>query len=1044
MLIDIAHPVSFTIPTVARLSAVEVSELDDSTKGKVTLSFSSVELEKGVEYTLTLVGQDATQETLSREVTTTLSGEIGELDEVLYPFETDATRRAQQMKFGVLYKATSLQATGRSNSVQVGSVGVQMPDEPVRLTKIEVDDETETTIRLLVTGSGFVPKETYTVEVSGVFTGSGSEDAHTRTFTVVASDATSASSSTLVLSSSSDSTSLQFGQTYTVTKIDNGTDFGILVSTLSFVTPQLPESPPLPSVSRVISASVELNSQGILMSIVLTGEHLPSDSAFELTLNDTITIPVSFTSSTKGKSEVVMLGLDGGLDFGSTYLITDLCTGGLKIIADGISISTPPKPSELTISVCSDDAGDSSMIRSGADVSTCLRIERAWEIAERLSIANTMLRIVKPASLSTPLLMSSLPFKLTSGNMNQSLLSLFQPTSNTDSEPSFLSITNGECGLTLLTITTPSSSSFVFISAQSSTITIQMCSIEGNNSTVSNSEGSICGWNKGFLHFIESTTNLSAVTMKGLGSGGIVQKGGELTISKGEFSENGGTNSSFPSARQNIHCEGEGKLMIDSLSKGDGTKNSPSAWIDSDECTISGDQDLVSSPLFFPTLDSDNSSTNIEKKTNTIHFSLKGEMLVPCGLDVEVFEWDSDKSVKGASTLLHLDTLATTKWTETEIVGQVDLNTSLLSLNSSLQWRARIVYGNNRTTSNSFLFASASSTGKGNISQGGTSSKMLWIIPIAVAAILAVGFLVMVCFVRVRRDRKQKSDVLLSHQEMHTQNEADIEKVEIADDLLPNSTGPAHLCSKSIKSEFSDGSAEEMWTLKCDSDPTGEMVGVIELNGREHTATKIQVVTTLHSKLHKENSLLHPQLIQRQVAFGLSHVLSTLQTKDALTQLTSHWVLFDSKDRMFLQISSGSGKGMGVSGGSGKKGMNGSNEGLRWGAPEQKEESTLSVCGVDVEKVSVFRLGLLLWEMETGEIPFREVDAVNAHRQVVSGIRPDLTKVTNSSMRALIQNCLHQTPEHRPTLTTVTRTLCDITKVPFCNSIKIRSDFFPF
>ncbi|KAK2943948.1 hypothetical protein BLNAU_21151 [Blattamonas nauphoetae] len=73
-----------------------------------------------------------------------------------------------------------------------------------------------------------------------------------------------------------------------------------------------------------------------------------------------------------------MLGLDGGLDFGSTYLITALCTGGLKIIADGISISTPPKPSELTISVCSDDAGDSSMIRSGADVSTCLRIERAW------------------------------------------------------------------------------------------------------------------------------------------------------------------------------------------------------------------------------------------------------------------------------------------------------------------------------------------------------------------------------------------------------------------------------------------------------------------------------------------------------------------------------------------------------------------------------------------------------------------------------------------------------------------------------------------
>ncbi|KAK2943941.1 hypothetical protein BLNAU_21144 [Blattamonas nauphoetae] len=1027
MLIDIAHPVSFTIPTVARLSAIEVSELDASTKGKVTLSFSSVELENKKEYTLTLIGQNADGETLTRKMSTTSSGEIGEFDEVLYPFATDPVERAQQMKFGVLYKVTSLQATGRLNSVQVGSVGVQMPVEPVRLTKIEVDDETETSIRLLVTGSGFVPKETYTVEVSGVTTGSGSENAHTRTFTIVASGATSPSSSTLLLSSSSDSTSLQFGQTYTVTKIDNGTDDGVVVGTPSFVTPLLSESPPLPSVSRVTTASVELNSQGILMSIVLTGEHLSSDSAFELTLYDAFTIPVSFSSSTKGKSEVVMLGLDGGLDFGSTYLITDLCTGGLKIIADGISFSTPPKPSELTISVCSDDAGDSSMIRSGADVSTCLRIERAWEIAERLSIANTMLRIVKPASLSTPLLVSSLPFRLTSGNMDQSLLSLSQPSSNTDSEPSLLSITNGECGLAHLTITTSSSSSFKFLSAQSSTITIQMCSIEGSSSTGSNSDGSICGWNTGFLHFVESTTNLSSVTMKGLGSGGIVQKGGELTITKGEFSDNGRTISSFPSARQNIHCEGEGKLMIDSLSKGDGTRESPSAWIDAEECTISGDQFIVSSPLFVPTLDSDNSSTNIEQKTNTIHFSLKGEMLVPCGLDVEVFEWDSEKSVKGASTLLQLDTLATTKWTETEIVGQVDLKTSLSSLNSSLQWRARLVFGDNLTTANSFLFASASSTGKGNMSQGGTSSKMLWIIPVAVAALLAVGFLVMlVCFVRVRRDRKQKSDVLLSHQEMDAQNEADIEKVEIAADLLPNSTGPAHLCSKSIKSEFSDGSAEEMWTLKCDSDQTGEMVDVIELDGKEHTATKVRALTTLHSKLHKENSLLHPQLIQRQVAFGLSQVLSTLQTKDALTQLTSHWVLFDSKDRMFLQISSGSGKGVGVSGESGKKGMNGSNEGLRWGAPEQKEDETLSTNDVDVEKVSVFRFGLLLWEMETGEIPFKEVDAVNAHRQVVSGIRPDILKVTNSSMRALIQNCLHQAPEHRPTLTTVERDLGDL------------------
>ncbi|KAK2944301.1 hypothetical protein BLNAU_20797 [Blattamonas nauphoetae] len=1023
LLIEIAHPVSFTIPAVARLSQIEVSEVDVSSEGewKVTLSFLSVELEKGVKYTLTLVGQDSDKKTLTREVTTTVSGNLGELSEVLYPFETDP---AEQMKFGVLYKVTSLKATGRSNSVQVGSVVIQMPVEPVRLTKIAKTDETETSLKLLLTGSGFVPKETNTVEVSGVATEDGSSNAHPRTFTVVASDATSATSSILVLSSS-DPFALQFGQTYTVTKIDNGTNPGIVVGTPSFSTPPQPEN--LPATARITNTSIEVNSQSILLSIILTGEHLPSDSTFVLTLNETITIPVSFTSSTKGKSEVVMLGLDGSLDFGKTYSITDLSNGGLKVIADGIHISTPPKPTELTLCVCSDDSGDASTIRSGADVSMCLRMERAWNLASQLSIANTMMRIVKPASLSTPLLVSSLPFKLTSGNMDQSLLSLSQPSSMTNSDGSLLSITNGECGLTLLTITTSSSSSFVFISAQSSTITIQMCSIEGTSSTEWNSEGSICGWKTGFLHFVESKTNLSSVTLKGLGSGGIVQKGGELTISKGEFSDNGQTNSSFPSARQNIHCEGEGKLTISSLAQGDGTKNTPSAWIEADECTISGDQDIVSSPLFVPTLDSDTSSTNFEKKSNTMHFTVKGEMLVPCGLDVEVFEWDSSKSVKGESALLSLHSLATTKWTSTEIVGQVDLKTSLSSLKSSLDWRGRLVFGDNRTTSNSFLFASASSTGKGNMSQGGVASKMLWIIPIAVAALLAVAFLVvLVCLIRVRKDRKQKSDLLLSHQEMDAQNEVDIEKVEVTDGILPNSTGSAHLSSQGLQKGFSYASTGELSTLLYDSDLTGEMVDVIELDGKEHTATKVRAVTTLHSKLHKENALLHPQLIQRHIAFGLSQVLSTLQTKDALTQLTSHWVLFDNKDRMFLQIANGDANRLGVSGASGKKGINGSNEGLRWGAPEQKEDATLSANDVDVEKVSVFRLGLLLWEMETGDVPFKEVDAVNAHRQVVSGIRPDLTKVPDSSMRALIQSCLHQTPEHRPTLATIKRDLNNI------------------
>ncbi|KAK2954401.1 hypothetical protein BLNAU_10733 [Blattamonas nauphoetae] len=904
--IKIDDPVSFTIPTVARLSEIKVSELDASTKGKVTLSFSSVELEKGVEYTLTLVGQDSAKETLTRTMNTTSSGEIEELEEVLYPFKTDP---AEQMKFGVLYKVTSLKATGRSNSVQFGLVGVQMPVEPVRLTKIEVDDETETSVKLVVTGSGFVVRETYTVEVSGVLTGSESSNTHTRTFTVVASGTTSASSSPLVLSTS-DSICLQFGQTYTVAEIRNLTEVGMVVGTPSFSTSELSVNPP--TAARITDTSVELNSQGILLSVVLIGEHLPSDSPFVLTLDSTITLQVSFSSSTKGKSKVVMLGLDGGLDFGKTYSITDVSNGESLIAANGVSVSTPQKPSELTICVCSDDSGDSSMIRSGANVSTCLRIERAWSLASRLSIANTMMRIVEPASLSSPLFVSSLPFQLTSGRMGPSILSLSQPASIANSDPSLLSIANGECELDLLTITTSSSSSFVFISAQSSTITIQTCSIEGSSSTESNSEGSICGWKTGFLHFVESKTNMSSVTMKELGSGGIVQKGGELTISKGEFSDNGRTNSSFPSARQNIHCEADGQLHIDSLAKGDGSKNTPSAWIDADECSMDGDQDIISSPLFVPTLDSDNSSTTFEKKTNTMHFTVKGEMLVPCGLDVEVFEWDSSKSVQGGSALLSLHSLATTKWTSTEIVGQVDLKTSLSSLNSSLEWRARLVFGNNRTTTNSFLFASASSTGKGNMSQGGVSSHLVWIIPVVVCVLLALILLIVLIVLITRRNKKkQNQQSLLMNEERSAMEMGEVivkEEEDVHDSTLNRVlNGEASIQSQTRQHILSKGDSENR-TFSDDAfhPPLESAVRDIpESMQREAIQcvhpfdTKVvSCADSLFCRLHgleNEKKAISWKRVASSVANGLVQLHHQNPAHHALSALNPHRIVFDNE-----------------------------------------------------------------------------------------------------------------------------------------------------
>ncbi|KAK2944778.1 hypothetical protein BLNAU_20311 [Blattamonas nauphoetae] len=84
----------------------------------------------------------------------------------------------------------------------------------------------------------------------------------------------------------------------------------------------------------------------------------------------------------------------------------------------------------------------------------------------------------------------------------------------------------------------------------------------------------------------------------------------------------------------------------------------------------------------------------------------------------------------------------------------------------------------------------------------------------------------------------------------------------------------------------------------------------------------------------------------------------------------------------------------------------------RWMAPEVADRKV----DIDPSKAAVFSLGLLLWEMETGLVPFGEVDAVNAQRQLGTGTIPLMRSWTNESKIELVRSCLNLDPKERPTL----------------------------
>ncbi|KAK2946071.1 hypothetical protein BLNAU_18979 [Blattamonas nauphoetae] len=87
-------------------------------------------------------------------------------------------------------------------------------------------------------------------------------------------------------------------------------------------------------------------------------------------------------------------------------------------------------------------------------------------------------------------------------------------------------------------------------------------------------------------------------------------------------------------------------------------------------------------------------------------------------------------------------------------------------------------------------------------------------------------------------------------------------------------------------------------------------------------------------------------------------------------------------------------------------------DGMRWRAPEVVASKGGQVDG---HKAVVFSLGLVLCEIETGQVPYGELDAVNAQRHSGTGVGPKMDSLKNEEFVSLIHRCVSVDPEQRPT-----------------------------
>ncbi|KAK2945549.1 hypothetical protein BLNAU_19506 [Blattamonas nauphoetae] len=297
----------------------------------------------------------------------------------------------------------------------------------------------------------------------------------------------------------------------------------------------------------------------------------------------------------------------------------------------------------------------------------------------------------------------------------------------------------------------------------------------------------------------------------------------------------------------------------------------------------------------------------------------------------------------------------------------------------------------------------------------GTKKLLSWLIPL-VSSLLIALLLAIVIIVLLRR-QKNKAETSLKELEERTDEQVD-EKIEV------EGFGPDHTNAQippQALSHSNFGPDNSLFPTKVGqpqsskADALEYLVEVMKCSG-DFAVSTTRMNTTLYSVIHTQKKDIGKRTIGVQIVNGLKQVVARRGQSDVLTQLSSHWILLDSAGNVQLKLDMNSTEAEQAvllaqkqqdPNAVGAEGEKGGMDGLRWRAPEVVAGSGQ----VDGPNASVFSLGLILWEIETGLVPYGEVDAVVAQRQSGTGIPPNMSDVHDDEFVAMLTRCLSVNPK---------------------------------
>ncbi|KAK2958231.1 hypothetical protein BLNAU_6718 [Blattamonas nauphoetae] len=952
---------------------------------------------------------------------------------------------APQLIYGHTYTLTSFTKpeTMKETVINHLSAEIPIPSEPCRLegvTPILSDDAKQVTLT-------FVGR----VFASGMFSLTLQPTSSSTEIVIPLIRSEDGTLSCSISAEESSTPHVVLGQAYTIAQITKD-------SSPIIINPKAKQfTAPVAALFKSISFEFT-NSPCTSYKLVLTGENVSIHQNYVLTLASGETFAVTFSTPECGETKSHAIGWSDTLQYGTEYTVASLKEESSEspMRKQAHKFTTMPKPLNFTAFV--DQTSHSDDVMCGDQVNPCGSIEKAMTIAVGLEHDEVTINVLKETKETKPFVISRDMSVLIKNGKNLNPIIRIPASTTLSDDCGLITVNEGNLELFKVEVAVETiSESFVFLLAVNSTIILENCVIDGVNIPVPNSDSfSVCEWTSGIIRLDNCETTIDWTKFHELPQGALTIQGGTITIDSSVFRDNTPNHELFPSARRNILCSGEGEVRIGTLSSGDGTPSAPSAWMALGDCHLNSTSVDGTKLLFIPTLDS--TKTKSKSTSKSYEVSLVGSVLMPCGLGLEVVEWDEKAKVEKRSTTIELAGLNSSEWSETS-VNLILNRSSITDIDHSLELHAKLSFGQNQRTDNHFVLKISDASEKKALTLEQTKKALVWLIPVIVAVVTFIIIVIIVLICRKQRQQKDDRENLLKNRELDQQEPIDVEKIEEHMAMVDTIKEPRtnNMLNHNLPTTIDSNAFIEKDTMKQVDNQDSERRVPIESKtkmavrcGEELVEVPVNVNNTLYNRLHKGGPPLDSPRVFRMITQGLAQIAKHNPKMPILTRLSPLWVFLDEQDTPVFQMkeervsvqpnipessffpgSEHSRMNQNIvpqqehihqtlstaNTSFFTQTMNGQSsiqhiEGQRWVAPEVANKKV----EIDASKAAVFSLGLILWEMETGLVPFGEVDAVNAQRQLGTGSLPLMDSWTNESKIELVRRCLSLDPKERSTL----------------------------